>query len=261
LRSLLTPIHSFKEIFMTRKTLWQLSAIAAAAGLICVAQAQTTDTSAESQAAPEATMSDAWSVPYGSTEAAPSETDVQAVLNAEQQATVPPVDTAAGETVLNTVPADSSTASSSAMPAKRSVHVAAAAPAPAQQVSLEPEPLPVIVSAADLPPTREDVKAEAKYANQHGLIPHGELSMVDEDKSGMRVERGEANRIARAETIRLAQVASATEVAMQQWQARENARQLALQQQEQQRQAAVAQAAADAAAQQAQQDQVAASTR
>lgn len=232
---------------MTRKTLWQLSAIAAAAGLICVAQAQSTDTTTESQATPEATMP------------AASEADVQAVLNADQQATVPPVDTAAGETVLNTVPADSSTASSTAMPARRSVQVAAAAPA--QQVALEPEPLPVIVSAADLPPTREDVKAEAKYANQHGLIPHGELSMVDEDKSGMRVERGEANRIARAETIRLAQVASATEVAMQQWQARENARQLALQQQEQQRQAAVAQAAADAAAQQAQQDQVAASTR
>ena len=229
---------------MTRKTLWQLSAIAAAAGLICVAQAQSTDTTTESQAAPEATMP------------AASEADVQAVLNNEQ-ATVPPVDATAGETVLNTVPADtSSIGSHPALPAKRSVQVAAAAPA--QQVSLEPEPLPVIVSAADLPPTREDVKAEALYANKHGLIPHGELSMVDEDKSGLRVERAETNRIARAETIRLAQVASATEVAMQGWQARENARQLALQQQEQARQQAVAQAAADAAAQQAQQDQVAA---
>lgn len=227
---------------MTRKTLWQLSAIAAAAGLICVAQAQSTDTSTEVQAAPEATM------------AAPSEKDVQSVLN-DQQATVPAVDTAAGETVLNTVPADSSTAGSTAAPVRRSVHVAAAAPA--QQVSLEPEPLPVIITASDLPPTREDVKAEAKYANQHSLIPRGEMSMVDEDKSGMRVERAEANRIARAESIRLAQVAAATEVAMQQWQARENARQLALQQQEQQRQMALAQAAADAAAQQAQQDQVA----
>ena len=229
---------------MTRKTLWQLSAIAAAAGLICVAQAQSTDTTTESQAAPEATMP------------AASEADVQAVLNNEQ-ATVPPVDATAGETVLNTVPADTSNIGSHpALPAKRSVQVAAAAPA--QQVSLEPEPLPVIVSAADLPPTREDVKAEALYANKHGLIPHGELSMVDEDKSGLRVERAETNRIARAETIRLAQVASATEVAMQGWQARENARQLALQQQEQARQQAVAQAAADAAAQQAQQDQVAA---
>lgn len=228
---------------MTRKTLWQLSAIAAAAGLICVAQAQSTDTSTEVPAAAEATMP------------AASEADVQAVLNNEQ-ATVPPVDTAAGETVLNTVPADSSTTSGTAMPARRSVQVVAAAPA--QQVSMEPEPLPVIVSAADLPPTREDVKSEALYANKHGLIPHGELSMVDEDKSGLRVERAEANRIARAETIRLAQVASATEVAMQQWQTRENARQLALQQQEQARQQALAQAAADSAAQQAQQDQVAA---
>lgn len=243
---------------MTRKTLWQLGAIAAATGLICVAQAQTSDTTnMDSQAAPEATMSDAWSVPYGSTEAAPSETDVQAVINSDQ-ATVPPVDGTAGETVLNTVPADSSTMpSNSAMTAKRSVQVAAAAPA--QQVSMEPEPLPVIVSAADLPPTREDVKSEAKYATQHSLIPHGELSMVDEDKSGLRVERGETNRIARAETIRLAQVATATKIAMDQWQVREDARQLALRQQEEQRAQAVAQAAADAAA--SQQEQVSTASR
>lgn len=237
---------------MTRKTLWQLSAIAAAAGLICVAQAQTADTtSADAQAVPEATMSEAWAVPYGSTEAAPSETDVQAVIANDSQATVPPVDTASGETMLNTVPANST------MPAKRSVQVAAAAPA--QQVALEPEPLPVIVSAADLPPTREDVKAEAKYSNQHYLIPRGEMSMVDEDKSGMRVERGETNRIARAETIRLAQVATATKIAMDQWQAREDARQLALRQQEEQRAQAVAEAAAAAAA--SQQEQVSTASR
>lgn len=241
---------------MTRKTLWQLSAIAAAAGLICVAQAQTADTnSADSQAVPEATMSEAWAVPYGSTEAAPSETDVQAVIAADSQATVPPVDTASGETMLNTVPANSTTAST--MPAKRSIQVAAAAPA--QQVSLEPEPLPVIVSAADLPPTREDVKTEAKYSTQHYLVPRGEMSMVDEDKSTMRVERGESNRIARAETIRLAQVATATKIAMDQWQTRENARQLALRQQEEQRAQAVAEAAAAAAA--SQQEQVSTASR
>jgi hypothetical protein len=214
---------------MTRQLRWQLGAIAAAAaGLLAVAQAQIADTSTESQVTAEA--------PAVMSEPA-TEADVKAVMDNEQ--------------VLSTMPAApvDPVATPSAAP------VTAAAPVVEQPTQIVVVPTTVDQAAVAakawatveaMPITREDVVAEAVYANQNGLIPRGELSIVNEDKGSAYVEQADQARHARSTQQYMARL----DAKHQQFFAVEQERlnQLALQ--EQQRQQALA-------AQQAQQQQLA----
>ena len=70
----------------------------------------------------------------------------------------------------------------------------------------QPATTPVPAAAVVLPITREDVIAEAVYANRHGLIPHGEMGMVNEELGMHWAQKAEQTRLARAEQIRLARL-------------------------------------------------------
>ncbi|HSW07259.1 hypothetical protein [Aquabacterium sp.] len=176
---------------MTRTHLWQLGAIAAAAGLICVAQAQTSDTSANNQAAAESAMADPFAAPEKWSDTSPTEADVQAVLEADATSTT---------TDANAPAEPSSEPATAAMPSRKSNHAVVVTPSAAPAAEAAP------VAAIEPPITREEVIAEAVYANRHGLIPRGEMAMVDEDKGTQWAEKADVARIARAEQTRLARL-------------------------------------------------------
>ena len=178
---------------MTRTHLWQLGVISAAAGLICVAQAQINETSTEAQLAPASQAVDPVASPEKLSDSSATETPVQAA---------PPADASsssnASEAIAPSVPSGEPAAA--VMPAKRGgqqVIVAAAA---------EPAATPAPAAAAALPITREEVIAEAVYANLHGLIPHGEMAVVNEDLGTQWTQKAEQARLARAEQIRVARL-------------------------------------------------------
>lgn len=149
---------------MTRQHRWQLAALAAAASLICVAQAQIAEpgTEPELQPAPgteiveQATPAEAAATPAPPAEPAPAESTPSQPVQAAAPEATPRVIVSPG----GTGPA---------------VQAAPATPAPA---------------VAEVPAVqRADVIAEAIYANEHGLIPRGELAMVHEDKGTLWAEQ------------------------------------------------------------------------
>jgi hypothetical protein len=184
-----------KEFNMTRSLRWQLTAIAAAAaGAICVAQAQSADPALQAPPAADATMA----APAVTTEAAPSETDVQATLQSE-------ADARRAEGTAATEPAGAEAAAP-----KRATVYSAGAPMTAQ--AEQPTTIVVVPTQVDQsavqakawaaleaePITREEVAAEAAYANKNGLIARGEWSIAGEDKGTAYVEQADQARHARS---------------------------------------------------------------
>ena len=180
---------------MTRSLRWQLTAIAAsAAGAICVAQAQSADPALQMQPAAEvATTDTALPAPATTAEPAATETDVQATLQSEADA----------RRVEGTAAAEP------AAPKRATVHSAGAAmTAQAEQpTTIVVVPTQVDQSAVQAkawaaleaePTTREEVAAEAAYANKNGLIARGEMSIVGEDKGTAYVEQADQARHARS---------------------------------------------------------------
>ena len=182
---------------MSRSLRWQLTAIAAAAaGAICVAQAQSTDPALQVQPAVEASTADATlNTPAAMPEAAPSEADVQSTLQSEADAR-----RAEG----------SAAAEPAAAAPRRSTVYSAGAPMTAQ--AEQPTTIVVVPTQVDHaavqakawaaleaePVTREEVAAEAAYANKNGLIARGEMSIVGEDKGTAYVEQADQARHARS---------------------------------------------------------------
>jgi len=152
----------------TAKGFWQLTALALAAGAFCVAQAQNLGllTDAEEtmeppeviieQAAAPATPTTEATEASSSEEAKPAtETSVAPATQAAEPGTRAQASAQTGQTVVVTP----QTASQPAMPAE------------------------------DRPPTREEVVADAIYANTHGLIPRGEVAVLHEDKGMLWAEQ------------------------------------------------------------------------
>ena len=181
---------------MTRSLRWQLTAIAAAtaAGAICVAQAQSADPALQAQPAAEvATTDTAMPAPTAMPEPAASETDVQATLQSEADARR----------------AEGTAAAEPAAP-KRATVYSAGTPMTAQ--ADQPTTIVVVPTMVDQsavqakawaaleaePITREEVAAEAAYANKNGLIARGEMSIVGEDKGTAYVEQADQARHARS---------------------------------------------------------------
>jgi hypothetical protein len=176
-----------KEFNMTRSLRWQLSAIAAAAaGVICVAQAQSTDP-AMATTTTDAAYGTPAAMPEPATEAA-----VQATLQSE-------ADARSAEATAAAEPA-----------ATRPLAYTAGTPmaaAPEQSTTVVIVPTQVDQSAVQAKAwaaleaeqiTREEVASEAAYANQNGLIARGELSIVGEDKGMIHVEQADQARHARS---------------------------------------------------------------
>lgn len=225
---------------MTRSLRWQLTAIAAAAaGAICVAQAQSADPALQMQPAVEASTADATlGTPATVPETAPSEADVQATLQSEADARR----------------AEGTAAAEPAAPApKRSTVYSAGAPMTAQ--ADQPTTIVIVPTQVDQsavqakawaaleaePTSREEVAAEAAYANKNGLIARGEMSIVGEDKGTAYVEQADQARHARSTQ----QVLAKLDVKHQQFFAVEQERlnQLALAEQQRQQALAAQQAA------------------
>lgn len=181
---------------MTRSLRWQLTAIAAAtaAGAICVAQAQSADPALQAAPAAEvATTDTAMPAPAAMPEQAATEADVQATLQSEADARR----------------AEGTAAAEPAAP-KRATVYSAGAPMTAQ--ADQPTTIVVVPTQVDQsavqakawaaleaePVTREDVAAEAAYANKNGLIARGEMSIVGEDKGTAYVEQADQARHARS---------------------------------------------------------------
>jgi hypothetical protein len=233
---------------MTRSLRWQVSAIAAAAaGAICVAQAQSTDPAMQAQPAVEASTTDA--AAYGTPPAMPeaaSEADVQATLQAEADARSTDANAAAEPTTPR-----ASTAYSAAAPmAADQPTTVVIVPTQVDQSAVQAKAWAALEAE---PVTREDVATEAAYANQNGLIARGELSIVGEDKGTAHVEQADQARHARSTQQYLARL----DTKHQQFFAVEQDRlnQLALQEQQRQQALAAQQAAQEqqlAAQQQAQ---------
>ena len=225
---------------MSRSLRWQLTAIAAAAaGAICVAQAQSTDPALQVQPAVEASTAEATlNTPAAMPEAAPSEADVQSTLQSEADAR-----RAEG----------SAAAEPAAAAPRRSTVYSAGAPMTAQ--AEQPTTIVVVPTQVDQsavqakawaaleaePVTREEVAAEAAYANKNGLIARGEMSIVGEDKGTAYVEQADQARHARSTQQYLAKL----DVKHQQFFAVEQERlnQLALAEQQRQQALAAQQAA------------------
>lgn len=183
---------------MSRSLRWQLTAIAAAAaGAICVAQAQSTDPALQVQPAVEASTAEATlNTPAAMPEAAPSEADVQSTLQSEADARRAE-GSAAAEPAAAAAP-------------RRSTVYSAGAPMTAQ--AEQPTTIVVVPTQVDQsavqakawaaleaePVTREEVAAEAAYANKNGLIARGEMSIVGEDKGTAYVEQADQARHARS---------------------------------------------------------------
>ena len=220
---------------MIRSLRWQLSAIAAAAaGVICVAQAQSADPAI--QAEPTA-AAEAMALPDATPEPAATEADVQATMQREAEARS----------------TDPSAAAEPAAPGRTAPYTAgapAAAQAQAQTSTIVVVPTQVdqnaiaekawaAVEAEQI--TREEVAAEAAYANKNGLIARGELSIVGEDKGTAYVEQADQARHARATQQYMAKV----DARHQQFAAAEQERlnQLALAEQQRQQALAAEQAA------------------
>jgi hypothetical protein len=183
-----------KEYLMTRTHLWQLGVISAAAGLICVAQAEINETSAETQLTPASQAVDPSAAPEKLSDPSATEAQVQAAPTADASSS-----SNASEAIAPSV--RSGEPAAAVMPAKTSgqkVIVAAAA--------AEPTATSAPAAAAVLPITREEVIAEAIYANRHGLIPHGEMGVVNEDLGTQWTQKAEQARLARAEQIRVARL-------------------------------------------------------
>lgn len=179
---------------MTRSLRWQLTAIAAAAaGAICVAQAQSADPALQTPPAAEATADTTMAAPAVTTESTPSEANVEATLQSEADA----------RRVEGTAAAEP------AAP-KRATVYSAGAPMTAQ--AEQPTTIVVVPTQVDQsavqakawaaleaePITREEVAAEAAYANKNGLIARGEMSIVGEDKGTAYVEQADQARHARS---------------------------------------------------------------
>jgi hypothetical protein len=223
---------------MTRSLRWQITAIAAAAaGAICVAQAQSADPAMPTQPAVEASTADATlNTPATVPQAAPSEADVQATLQSEAEARR----------------VEATAAAEPAAP-KRAATYTAGAPMTAQ--ADQPTTIVIVPTQVDQsavqakawaaleaePTTREEVAAEAAYANKHGLIARGEMSIAGEDKGTAYVEQADQARHARSTQQYLAKL----DVKHQQFFAVEQERlnQLALAEQQRQQALAAQQAA------------------
>jgi hypothetical protein len=165
---------------MTRSLRWQLSAIAAAAaGVICVAQAQSTD-----PAVATSTTDAAYGAPAAMPEPA-TEAAVQATLQSEADARsaepTAAAEPAAARSPMAAAPEQSTTVVIVPTQVDQSAVQAKA------WAALEAEPI-----------TREEVASEAAYANQNGLIARGELSIVGEDKGTAQVEQADQARHARS---------------------------------------------------------------
>ena len=224
---------------MSRSLRWQFTAIAAAAaGAICVAQAQSADPALQMQPAVEASMADAALPPPAALpEPAATEADVQATLQSEADARRAEDTTAAAE------------------PAAPKGAAAYAAGAPMTAQAEQPATIVVVPTQVDQsavqakawaaleaePVTREEVAAEAAYANKNGLIAHGEMSIVGEDMGTAYVEQADQARHARSTQ----QVLAKLDVKHQQFFAVEQDRlnQLALAEQQRQQALAAQQAA------------------
>lgn len=166
---------------MTRQRRWQLATLAAAASLICVAQAQIAPALEET---PPAQAGTELMVPA----AEPAEA-TQTPAPAEPATTAQSTE---GSTDTATPAAPATPAAMPATPPRVIVSpspaaTAAAATTPAPAAAPEPMAAPV---------TRAQVVAEAIYANEHGLIPRGELAMLHEDKGTLWAEQlAQANRM------------------------------------------------------------------
>jgi hypothetical protein len=171
---------------MTRSLRWQLSAIAAAAaGVICVAQAQSTD-----PAVATSTTDAAYGAPAAMPEPA-TEAAVQATLQSEADArSAEP--TAAAEPAAARSPAY--TAGTMAAAPEQSTTVVIV-PTQVDQSAVQAKAWAALEAE---PITREEVASEAAYANQNGLIARGELSIVGEDKGTAQVEQADQARHARS---------------------------------------------------------------
>lgn len=171
---------------MTRSLRWQLSAIAAAAaGVICVAQAQSTDPAV-------ATTTDA---AYGTPAAMPqpaTEAAVQATLQSEADARSAEA-TAAAEPSATRSPAYTAGTPAAAAPEQATTVVIV--PTQVDQSAVQAKAWAALEAE---PITREEVASEAAYANQNGLIARGELSIVGEDKGTAQVEQADQARHARS---------------------------------------------------------------
>ncbi|NRF69023.1 hypothetical protein HLB44_18680 [Aquincola sp. S2] len=219
---------------MTRKTLWQLSAIAAAATVMGIAQAQSDNSVAANEVIVEQRVA---------TEA--KEMAAEPVMTPEQAATYATTEATTTSPSITETTITTTTTTTTSVPQSTTIvvvptqvdHVVVAAKAWA---AVEAEPT-----------TREEVVSEAVYANKNGLIPRGEMNAANEDKGTIYLEMGDQARHERSTKQYYAKVDSRH----QQFAAAEQERlnQLALQ--EQQRQQALAAEQAQQQQQLAQQEQ------
>lgn len=164
------------------KGFWQLTALAVAAGAFCVAQAQNPAMLSD----PEESMEPA-EVIIEQTPTTPAATEAQ---QSGQEATTPTTSTS--ESATSTEPVQESSSPAAATPgiSPRATAPAQGGAANGQTVVVTPQAtnLPAM-PAEDRPPTREEVVADAIYANTHGLIPRGEVAVLHEDKGMLWAEQ------------------------------------------------------------------------
>jgi hypothetical protein len=204
---------------MNRKTLWQITAIASAAALVGIAQAQS-DTS---------------------TSAAPMTTEDRVAAEAAEMAAQPVVtpDAAASQTTVDTsAQTAAGDATASSVPQSTTIVVV---PTQVDHAAVHAKAWSAWEAESATPVTREDVVAETHYAMQNGLIPRGEIGTVNEDKGSMgpeladqaRHERSTQQVYAKVES-RYQQMAAAEQERLNQLALAEQQRQQALAAQQQQ---------------------------
>ena len=208
-----------------RTALWQLSAIAAAAGLMGIAQAQATD------AAPADTTA--------------SVLDPYAAQNARNGMDAQS-DAVSADASMNASTETSADTSAAATPDQAALPAASAPSSQSQTIVVVPTTVDTAAMASkawttvaeeqELPVARAEVVSEAVYANKNGLIPRGELAAKNEDSGTAYVEQADHARIDRSTQMYMARYDSR----LQQFTAQEQERlnQLALQEQQRQQQLA-----------------------
>lgn len=203
-----------------RTLLWQLGAVAAAASLMGIAQAQSDQATAPTEAS--ASVLDQY-------EAA----NARNGMDQQSDTTVDASMNAATETTADTSAAATDTAAPDPAAPKAQDQTVVVVPTTVDQVAVYNK---AWAAVEEMPTTRDEVVAEAVYANQNGLITRGEAGAVNEDKGIGAVEQADQTRIARSTEMYMAKV----DAKRQQFAAQEQERlnQLALQEQQRQQQLA-----------------------
>lgn len=200
---------------MNRKTLWQITAIASAAALFGIAQAQS-DTS---------------------TSAAPMTTEDRVAAEAVEMAAQPVVTADQAQTTVDINAQPVATDATTTTPQSTTIVIV---PTQVDHTAIHAKAWSAW-EAESATVTREDVNAEARYAMQNGLIPRGEIGTVHEDKGSMgpeladqaRHERSTQQVYAKVES-RYQQMAAAEQERLNQLALAEQQRQQALAEQQQQ---------------------------